>query len=58
MEFVYDLKGHMEQLHREISELRKAIQSCMEMQMNLQNSWKAREVYPGELRKLIPFKII
>ncbi|KAI5601056.1 hypothetical protein BDE02_01G066300 [Populus trichocarpa] len=46
MEFVYDLKGHMEQLQREMSELRKAIQSCMEMQMNLQNSWKAREVYP------------
>lgn len=46
MEFVYDLKGHMEQLQREMSELRKSIQSCMEMQMNLQNSWKAREVYP------------
>ncbi|KAH8522305.1 hypothetical protein H0E87_003078, partial [Populus deltoides] len=46
MEFVYDLKGHMEQLQREMSELRKSIQSCMEMQMNFQNSWKAREVYP------------
>ncbi|KAL3609634.1 hypothetical protein D5086_000654 [Populus alba] len=46
MEFVYDLKGHMEQLQREMSELRKSIQSCMEMQMNLQNSLKAREVYP------------
>lgn len=55
MEFVYDLKGHMEQLQREMSELRKSIQSCMEMQMNLQNSLKAREVYPGELRKLIFF---
>ncbi|XP_011008218.1 PREDICTED: uncharacterized protein LOC105113660 [Populus euphratica] len=46
MEFVHDLKCHMEQLQREMSELRKSIQSCMEMQMNLQNSLKAREVNP------------
>ena len=53
MEIVYDLKVHMEQLQREMSELRKSIQTCMEMQTNLQNSLKAQEVHPGELRKLI-----
>ncbi|KAJ6393328.1 hypothetical protein OIU77_022738 [Salix suchowensis] len=46
MEFVYDLKGHMEQLQREMYELRKSIQTCMEMQTNLQNSLKAQEVHP------------
>nr|ABK92731.1 unknown [Populus trichocarpa] len=46
MELLYDLKGHMEQLQREMSELRKSIQSCMEMQMNSQNYLKVQEVHP------------
>lgn len=51
MELLYDLKGHMEQLQREMSELRKSIQSCVERQMNSQNYLKVHEVHPGELRK-------
>ncbi|CAL5346601.1 unnamed protein product [Camellia sinensis] len=40
MELIYDLRGHMEQLHREISELRKSIKSCVNMQVKLQRSMK------------------
>lgn len=36
MELVYDLRGHMQQLQREISELRDSIKCCMEMQLKLQ----------------------
>ncbi|XP_011022301.1 PREDICTED: uncharacterized protein LOC105124124 [Populus euphratica] len=46
MELLYDLKGHMEQLQREMSELRKSMQSCMEMQTNSQNNLKVQEVHP------------
>uniref|UniRef100_A0A6N2JXP6 RING-type domain-containing protein n=1 Tax=Salix viminalis TaxID=40686 RepID=A0A6N2JXP6_SALVM len=46
MELLYDLKGHMVQLQREMSGLRKSIQSCMEMQMNSQNYLKVQEVHP------------
>ncbi|XP_073049315.1 uncharacterized protein [Primulina eburnea] len=40
MDLLYDLKGHMDQLHREISELRRSIKCCMTMQMKLQRSIK------------------
>lgn len=40
MELMCDLRGHMEQLHQEMSELRKAIKCCMDMQMKLQRSIK------------------
>ena len=36
MELIYDMRGHMEQLYQEMSELRKSIQSCMDMQMQMQ----------------------
>ncbi|KAL3520276.1 hypothetical protein ACH5RR_018425 [Cinchona calisaya] len=38
MEFIYELKGNMEQLHQEISELRRSVKSCINMQMKLQES--------------------
>ncbi|GMH20828.1 hypothetical protein Nepgr_022670 [Nepenthes gracilis] len=38
MELIYDLRAHMEQLHREMSELRKSVKSCMDMQLMFQNS--------------------
>ncbi|KZV43448.1 hypothetical protein F511_09891 [Dorcoceras hygrometricum] len=40
MDLLYDLKGHMDQLHQEISELRRSIKCCMTMQMKLQRSIK------------------
>ncbi|KAK1410906.1 hypothetical protein QVD17_37448 [Tagetes erecta] len=40
MELIYDLRGHMEQLHGEIMELRKSIKSCVNMQVKLQHSFK------------------
>lgn len=40
MELIYDLRGHMEQLHQEMSELRKSIKCCMDMQIQLQRSIK------------------
>lgn len=46
MELIYDLRGHMEQLYSEISELRKSIKGCMEMQIELQQSMK-QEVQTG-----------
>ncbi|CAI8590040.1 unnamed protein product [Vicia faba] len=36
MEIIYDMRGHMEQLYQEMSELRKSIKSCMDMQMKMQ----------------------
>ncbi|XP_027339004.1 GATA zinc finger domain-containing protein 7-like [Abrus precatorius] len=44
MELIYDLRGHMDQLYHEISELRKSIKGCMDMQMQLQKSMN-REVH-------------
>ncbi|KAJ0781231.1 hypothetical protein HanPI659440_Chr06g0246931 [Helianthus annuus] len=40
MELIYDLRGHMEQLHQEIMELRKSIKSCVNMQVKMQHSFK------------------
>ncbi|GAB2241316.1 hypothetical protein Droror1_Dr00018091 [Drosera rotundifolia] len=37
MELIYDLKAHMEQLYREMAELRQSLKSCMDMQMNMKN---------------------
>ncbi|GAB2220323.1 hypothetical protein Droror1_Dr00007968 [Drosera rotundifolia] len=34
---IYDLRAHMEQLYREMSELRSSIKSCMDMQVMMQN---------------------
>lgn len=36
MELIFDLRGHMEQLHKEIFDLRKSLHTCMEMQVKLQ----------------------
>lgn len=46
MEIIYDLRGHMVQLYQEMSELRKAIKSCVDMQMTLQQSMK-QEIHSG-----------
>ncbi|KAF8025420.1 hypothetical protein BT93_F2297 [Corymbia citriodora subsp. variegata] len=40
MELIIDLRGQMRQLQHEMSELRKSIKSCMEMQVTLQDSMK------------------
>ncbi|KAM1350425.1 hypothetical protein ACFX2F_004379 [Malus domestica] len=47
MEFIYDMRGQMEQLYREMSELRKVIKSCVDMQMVMQQSMK-QEVHSGQ----------
>ncbi|KAJ0534438.1 putative transcription factor C2H2 family [Helianthus annuus] len=36
MEFIYDLRKHMEQIHQELMELRKAVTSCVNMQIKNQ----------------------
>ncbi|CAL0329836.1 unnamed protein product [Lupinus luteus] len=36
MELIYDLRRQMDQLFHEVSELRKSVKSCMDMQMHLQ----------------------
>jgi len=46
MELIYDLRGHMEQLYQEMSELKKIIKGCMNMQMELQQTMKV-EVHSG-----------
>ncbi|GMH31031.1 hypothetical protein Nepgr_032874 [Nepenthes gracilis] len=38
MELIYDLKARMEKMYHEVSELRKSIKSCMDMQVSMQNS--------------------
>ncbi|KAK9937268.1 hypothetical protein M0R45_014069 [Rubus argutus] len=50
MELIYDLRGHMVQLYQEMSELRKAIKSCVDMQMTLQQSMK-QEIHSGQVKK-------
>ncbi|CAA0823798.1 RING/U-box superfamily protein [Striga hermonthica] len=40
LELIYDLRRHMEQLHREMSELKNSIKCCMDMQIKLQCSIK------------------
>ncbi|KAI3798402.1 hypothetical protein L1987_33677 [Smallanthus sonchifolius] len=44
MELIYDLRGHMVQLHNDITELRKSIKSCVNMQVKLQHSFKQNVV--------------
>lgn len=44
-ELIYDLRGQIEQLHREMSELRKSVQSCVDMQVKLHQS-NQQEVHP------------
>ncbi|KAJ4843029.1 hypothetical protein Tsubulata_005878 [Turnera subulata] len=44
-ELIYDLKGQMEQLQREMFDLRQSIQSCIQMQVSLANLLK-QEVHP------------
>nr|XP_043633306.1 uncharacterized protein LOC122604476 [Erigeron canadensis] len=44
MELIYDLRGHMEQLHQEIMELRKSIKSCVNMQLKMQHTFKQHVV--------------
>ncbi|WJX28022.1 RING-type E3 ubiquitin transferase [Trifolium repens] len=36
MDLIYDMRGYMEQLHQEMTELRKSIKSCLDMQMQMQ----------------------
>ncbi|KAF3632569.1 putative purine permease 4-like [Capsicum annuum] len=40
MELIYEMRGHMEQLHQEIFEIRRSMKSCMNMQIKLQRSIK------------------
>ncbi|XP_031132273.1 uncharacterized protein LOC116033654 [Ipomoea triloba] len=40
MKLIHGLMGHMEQLHQEMSEIRRAIINCIDMQVKLQNSIK------------------
>lgn len=48
MELINDLRGQMKRLHQEMSELRKSINCCMDMQVKLQDSIK-EEIFSGEL---------
>lgn len=40
MELIYDLKGHIERLQYEMSELRDSVKSCVGMQVNFQDTIK------------------
>ncbi|KAJ1430519.1 Zinc finger, RING-type [Sesbania bispinosa] len=44
MEFIYDMRGQMDQLFHEMSELRKSLKICMDMQMQSQQ-FKNQEVH-------------
>lgn len=33
MELIYGLKGHVEQIHQELSDLRKALSTCIRISM-------------------------
>ncbi|KAK8505462.1 hypothetical protein V6N13_036920 [Hibiscus sabdariffa] len=48
IELICDLRGHMEQLHHEVSELRKSVLMCTEMQMKLQHYMFNGEAHAGE----------
>ncbi|PRQ30179.1 putative transcription factor C2H2 family [Rosa chinensis] len=48
MELLYDLRGHMIQLYQEMSELRKEIKSCVDMQMTVQQSMN-QDVHSGQV---------
>ena len=56
MEVICDLRGHMEQLYREMSELRKSIKCCMDMQLMLQQSIK-HEAAAGKPTFVIVFSV-
>ncbi|XP_050232748.1 uncharacterized protein LOC126681277 [Mercurialis annua] len=45
MELIHDLRGNMEQMQREMSELKNSMQTMQEMQANMQNSMK-QEAHP------------
>lgn len=55
MELIYELKGNMEQLHQEISEIRRSLKACVNMQMELQQSIKQEIVaalcQPGKQKR-------
>ncbi|XP_027343299.1 uncharacterized protein LOC113855868 [Abrus precatorius] len=52
MEFIYELRGQMDQLFHEMSELRKSIKCCMDMQMQMQlQQSKNQEVHTEEEKK-------
>ncbi|GAA0163970.1 hypothetical protein LIER_19713 [Lithospermum erythrorhizon] len=40
MQLIYELRGHMERLHEEMSEIRKSIKSYMNKQLEFQRSFK------------------
>ncbi|MED6153750.1 hypothetical protein PIB30_105030, partial [Stylosanthes scabra] len=51
MDFLYDMRGQMSQLFREMSELRNSINSCISMQMQLQmqmQQFKNQDVYSAK----------
>ncbi|KAL1328396.1 hypothetical protein HN51_038261 [Arachis hypogaea] len=51
MDFLYDMRGQMGQLFREISELRNSINSCISMQMQMQmqmQQFKNQDVYSAK----------
>lgn len=55
MDLIYDLRGEMKQLHHEMAELRKSINSCIDIQVTLQRIMKQKVSAPsnsGELRWL------
>ncbi|PPS09198.1 hypothetical protein GOBAR_AA11455 [Gossypium barbadense] len=57
MELICDLRGHIEQLHSEISELRKSVMTCMDMQMKWQHYSLNREVHSGGLTFVQEWKV-
>ncbi|KAF2286850.1 hypothetical protein GH714_033125 [Hevea brasiliensis] len=56
LELIYNLRGHMEQLQREMSELRRSMQTCMEVQAKLLNSLR-QEVHPVQEAAMNSFDI-
>ncbi|KAI6704838.1 hypothetical protein NL676_007800 [Syzygium grande] len=52
MELIIDLRGQMRQLQREMSELRKSIKGCMEMQVTLQDSMKQEMISAKSVDKV------
>lgn len=47
MELICGLRGQMEQLHQEMSELRKSLKSCMDLQMMFMQQSLKQEAQPG-----------
>ncbi|GMN56113.1 hypothetical protein TIFTF001_025228 [Ficus carica] len=48
MELICEVRGQMEQLYQEMSELRKSVKSCMDMQMILMQNSMKQEVHSVE----------